>query len=195
MKNKFDLEKEFFNSLKYIKESKKYIYGILGVFVLFMFIGIFIPLPEEFSLQILSYFEALIEKILNYSSGEMIWFLFQNNVIASFLGLFLGLFFGVFSFVNSVMNGFVLGFAIRVSVEKAGLLSLWRIFPHGIFELPALIISLGLGTRLGIYFFKSRKLKNLKEMLIKSIKAFLLVIVPLLVIAAIIEGLLIVLKI
>jgi len=54
--------------------------------------------------------------------------------------------------------------------------------------LPALFISLGLGLRIGTFIFEKDKIKTLKIYLIKSIKVFFFVIIPLLVIAAVIEG-------
>ena len=66
---------------------------------------------------------------------------------------------------------------------KEGIFILWRLLPHGIFEIPAILISTSLGIRLGTDF------KNFKKNLKSAIRVFLLIIVPLLVIAGIIEGL------
>ena len=75
------------------------------------------------------------------------------------------------------------------AVSLEGILTLWKLFPHGIFEIPAVIISLGLGLRLGItLMFKTKKFK--KESF-SSLLVFLLVVTPLLIIAAIIEGFLV----
>jgi len=65
------------------------------------------------------------------------------------------------------------------------------IFPHGVFELPAVFISLGLGVRFGTFMFSKNALSELKHRFIGSIKVFFFVIMPLLVLAAIIEGVLI----
>ena len=65
---------------------------------------------------------------------------------------------------------------------------LWRIFPHGIFELPAVFISLGLGLKLGTFIFQRNKLKAFAEFFWNSLRVFLFIVLPLLIIAAIIEG-------
>jgi len=41
---------------------------------------------------------------------------------------------------------------LSVGIEGYGIL--WRLVPHGIFELPAVFISLGLGIKLGTFIFR-----------------------------------------
>ena len=84
-----------------------------------------------------------------------------------------------------------MGFVAEESVEAAGVLSLWRILPHGVFELTAVFISLGMGLKLGTFIFVGEKIKSFKRFLYESINVFIFVVFPLLVLAAIIEGLLI----
>ena len=78
-----------------------------------------------------------------------------------------------------------------MSINTDGGLSLWKILPHGIFELPAVFIALGIGIKLGMFIFQKKKLESLKNYSINSLRVFLLIILPLLVIAGIIEGTLI----
>lgn len=235
---------KFKESVNYLKSSRKHIYLMIYVFVFFALIGFFVPMPEEITSQLLAYFEQLIEQTKDFGTWEMIGFLFQNNVLASFLGVVGGLSVGLFPLVNAIMNGFVLGFASSLSVTQNGIFSLWRLFPHGIFELPALFISLGIGFNLGSKFleryFKINGLLNqffvilgagiifllfisaltllifdgtiillflilglltyyfikdefLRQEFGKSLRTFLYIVVPLLILAAIIEGTLIVL--
>ena len=90
--------------------------------------------------------------------------------------------------ITSIVNGYILGFVMLKSVQANGALVLWKLLPHGIFELPALFISLGLGVKLGAFIFKKNKIKTLKIYLFESARVFVFVILPLLFIAAIIEG-------
>lgn len=160
--NKKNFEKQegfsFFVKFKetksYLKSSRKYVYLICWIFLLFTFIGFFVPLPKEITSQLIQYFNSLVKQTESFGSVKMIAFLFQNNVFASFLGLLGGILFGIFPLFNGIMNGFVLGFAAKLSVTNNGLFSLWRLFPHGVFELPALFISLGIGLRLGGKFME-----------------------------------------
>ena len=90
--------------------------------------------------------------------------------------------------------GVVIGYVLNRVWQESGIRDIWKILPHGIFELPAVIIALGLGLRLGAYLFgANEKRETFKELAYKSVNTFLMIILPLLVLASIIEGLLIML--
>jgi len=182
------------DSFDLLRDSKKYIYSVIGIFFFFVLIGFFVPIPEEYSRKLLLYFKQLVEQTKDYGAWKMTTFLFQNNVWASFIGFISGVFFGIFPLFNTISNGFVLGFAAKISVAENGIFSLWRLLPHGIFELPALFISLGMGIKLGVVTLFSRDWKKITAYFTKSFRTFMIVVVPLLVVAATIEGLLIVLS-
>lgn len=180
------------HSFEYLKKSKKFILISFLVFLIFSFIGFFINFPEEVSLYFLNYFEELIKETSQLGTFELILFLLSNNMSASFFGLFSGVFFGVFPFFGALLNGFVLGFASNLSVVENGFFSLFSLLPHGVFELPALFISLGLGLKLGWVFLKNFfKGDILKRELKNSFEVFIFIVLPLLALAAIIEGILI----
>ncbi len=125
---------------------------------------------------------------------QLFVFILQNNLITAFFGLLLGVFLGLFPLLLTFLNGYVLGFVANLSVGIGGFSSLWRLVPHGIFELPALIISLGLGLKLGMFVFSKNPKKQLVYDLENSLRVFLFVILPLLIVAGLIEtGLLILL--
>ncbi len=190
MENK-KIQKRFFESLNYVRKCKNYIWAVVGVFFIFSIIGFFIAPPPETRLQILELIKGLIAQIEGMTALELIWFIFANNVQSSFLGLIFGFFLGIFPMMVAVGNGYLLGFVAEMSVSDIGFLSLWRILPHGIFELPAVFIALGMGMRFGTFVFEKKRWKSFKELLGKSLLSFVFVVVPLLIIAAIIEGLLI----
>ena len=190
-----ELHKRYKLCFDYLKESKDFIWIAIGIFFFFALIGFFVPIPENIQNEIISYFRKLILQTQYYGVWEMMQFLFTNNSGATFVGLFSGFLFGVIPFFNTVLNGFVLGFASAFSVSGNGLVSLLRLLPHGIFELPAVFISLGLGFKFGSFLFFKNPQEKFKEFFIKSMNVYFFVILPLLVIAAVIEGLLIVLSI
>lgn len=215
-------------SWEYLKESKNFIYAILIIFFLFVLIGAFVPVSESLEKQILQYIQKLLEMTEGMSMGGLISFIFLNNFQSSFFAMIFGTAFGIFSIVVSVLNGYLLGFVSSITVYEAGISVLWRLFPHGIFELPALFISAGLGLKLGLpfvyryfeYYWKRKNTlaliagilflplsiiltlisnKNLRKYqfrdfffkLNNSLRIFIFIIFPLLLIAAIIEGILI----
>lgn len=187
---KFNSVKDVYaDSWKYVKESRRFIWAAAVAFVLAGIVGfIFAPQLKEF-------IEPLLKDILKEAGDlkglDMILFIFINNIKSAFLSMALGIFFGILPFVNTVTNGAILGYVFNAVWGSSGARDFWRILPHGVFELPAIFISLGLGMKLGMFIFSENKLQSLKKRLWKSILAFLLIVIPLLVIAAIIEGLLI----
>jgi len=186
-RNEF-LRRTYKESWEYIKESKNFIYSIITIFLLFTVLGFLLPIPAEIEAKILEFIEQLLKQTEGMTQGELIKFIFWNNIQSSFTGMLFGVVLGVFPVMSALANGYLLGFVASVAAEGSGIFVLWRLFPHGNFELPALFISLGLGLRIGTFIFEKDKIKTLKIYLIKSIKVFFFVIIPLLVIAAVIEG-------
>lgn len=191
MRNKKNLgfiKKNYLLSVNFIKESRVFIYLITGIFFLFTIIGFFIPPPELITDQILEFIRELLTKTQDLSQFGLIKFIFFNNIQSSFFGMMLGVFLGLFPMVFAIINGYVLGFVASASVNSQGILVLRYLLPHGIFELPAIFISLGLGLKIMTFIFEKNKLKALKIYTKNSLRAFLFVVIPLLVIAAVIEG-------
>ena len=192
MKNKkFDIKEEYRKSFEYLRNSKNFIYVIVGIFAFFTLFGFFISTPENVSNQILKFLEELFDKTANMGQGELIQFILFNNVQSSFFGMIFGALFGIFSIVTTIANGYLLGFVSAMVVSSEGFGVLWRLAPHGIFELPALFISLGLGLKLGMFFLEKDKAKTFRNYLWNSLRVFLYIIIPLLLVAALIEGTLI----
>jgi len=187
-RKKFDLKREYKDSWDYIKESRNFIYSIIGVFFAFALIGFFVPASEDLTKIILEFIEKLLEQTKDMSQLELIRFIFVNNLQSSFFGLIFGVALGIFPVLATVANGYILGFVGKMSFESGGIFVLWRILPHGIFELPAIFISLGLGLKLGSFIFRKEKGKFFRRCFWNSLRVFLFVVIPLLIIAAIIEG-------
>lgn len=172
----------------YIKESKGYIRGAAICFVTWIFIGfIFAD-----SLTFLNHIIAELRQTVMGLRGEALSIaIFKANITSAFFSLFLGLLLGIFSIVNITLNGTLIGYVIHALWIETGFTHLWKLLPHGIFELPALFISWGLGIKLGMFIFTKNPGKELKRRLIQSLKVFLFIVIPLLFVAAIIEGALI----
>ena len=94
----------------------------------------------------------------------------------------------MFPIFNAFFNGTLLGYVYSKAIVFEGYLVIWRLFPHGILELPAVFISLGLGVHLGAALFGKNKRETLITRSKKSLRVFLSVIVPLLILAALIES-------
>ena len=189
---KFSLKEEYLKNWDFLKESKKFIYFVVLFFIIFFFIGFFLPAPESLNKWILEFVSGLLEKTENMGFLELFGFILLNNMQSGFFSMMLGSFFGILPLLSIIANGYLVGFVSSMAVQEAGFNSLWRLFPHGIFELPAVFISFGLGIKFGTFIFKKNKKDGFKEYLINCLRVFIFVIIPLLIIAAIIESSLII---
>ena len=189
--NKF-VYSNFKLSLDYVKKIKNYIWFS---FILFFGIGILgYIFPVFFEEEILVMIAELIKETEGLGTLGLIRFIFINNVKSGFFAMVFGIFLGIIPLIVTIMNGYVLGFVASKTVAIGGVLVLWRLLPHGIFEIPAIMISVGLGLKLGLFLFisKNKTWKEYKKWIIDSFRTFVFIVVPLLVIAGIIEGILIV---
>ncbi|MDP2946676.1 MAG: stage II sporulation protein M [Nanoarchaeota archaeon] len=173
----------------FLGELKWYFVFSIEIFCLFFLIGFIFPV--FFREQLISLISDLASSIEGKSTIGIILYIFLNNVQASLLSFILGIGLAVFPFITLVFNGYLLGFIGKEVVIREGFFSLWRIFPHGIFELPAIFFSTGIGLKIGIEIFTKKK--SMKYNYTEGVRFFLFVVIPLLIVAAIIEGMLIML--
>ncbi len=182
------VQKPYARGAKYLQESANYIYLVIVLFFLFGIFAFFFSSSFTFLDEVL---RRILEQTKDLSTPALIDFIFFNNLQVSFSGLFLGFFLGIFPLINVISNGAVLGYVFAKLAEISRLGEFWRIFPHGIFELPAVFISLALGIKLGMFIFAEDKLSELKRRARESLIVFVFYVAPLLIIAAVIEGVLI----
>lgn len=121
-------------------------------------------------------------------------FALSQNVRVILLAMFIGIFtFGVMGLFFTVLPFGILGL-IMGNIVKAGLDPLpfiMAIIPHGVAEIPAIIIAGGAALQLGAIITRPPRETTVMEawirMLADAIKLFVAVILPLLIIAAILE--------
>lgn len=85
--------------------------------------------------------------------------IFLNNAIKSIFVMYLGALFGILPFFFLVVNGMVVGFLLQRVAEVHGggyvfELVVKGLLPHGILEIPAIIIACAYGLRFGVLAFK-----------------------------------------
>ncbi|AWW27357.1 MULTISPECIES: stage II sporulation protein M [Acetobacterium] len=146
-----------------------------------------------------SYFKELQslfnqKEFLN-STGVELWFgIFFNNVIASGISILLGmipfLFLPMFSLAS---NAIVIGLigAVYQTNGFGWFVFLVGILPHGIIEIPALILGVTLGVNICFKLVKAilkRSIKGeLKQAFIGCLRIYVLWVIPLFFVAAFIE--------
>ncbi len=182
------LRKQFGKAFAYLRESRNYICAIALVFVC----GLFIGFAYSDSFKFLDEFlKQLVSQIKGLNLMDTILFIFRNNMTSAFFGLFLGIVLGIFPLLNVISNGIILGYVMKVVWLDSGVSEFWRILPHGVFELPAVFISLALGLKLGMSIFSKKSRKEFFSRIKNSFIIFVIVVLPLLLVAATIEGILI----
>ena len=197
-KQGFSFGNEIESAWRYLRESDNCVAVVAGFFVLFFMFGFVFPYvaPAEILDPVLEEVRKLIEEIIRETEGKGLvdlWgFIFWNNSLIAFVSIVFGFLLGVVPVFLLLSNGFMIGLISSLVVAEAGFLSLWRLFPHGIFEIPAIIISFAVGIRFGAFILRENRWREFKLRLLGSLRVFFFVVVPLLVIAAIIESLLIV---
>lgn len=173
---------------RYLAESRYYVYITA---LLFLFFGIFGFIFSEKLTFLNEIIRELVSKASMLNGLDVGLYIFANNTQSALIGLISGLLFGIFPFFNIVLNGTVIGYVIAIVSRESSFLEIWKLLPHGIFELPAIFISLGLGLKLGAFVFAARPWTTLKQRLYYSMLVFLFFVLPLMAVAAIIEGYLI----
>ena len=129
--------------------------------------------------------------LADLSPLEIFLVIFLNNAIKALLVIIFGLLIVIpAGFV--AYNGWVLGIVICEEARTSGYLFVVAgILPHGIIELPMIVVSAALGTRLGVMAFLRMKgtisNKDILSEIKRSVNFYLRWILPLLFIAALIE--------
>ena len=175
---------------KFLNESRWHVVFALGIFMLIFLVGFVFPI--FFREQMFSLLREMVVLFEGKEAFEMIVLIFLNNMKASLFSIVLGISFGILTLVTLVYNAYLVGFVSRLFADIEGIGVLWQLAPHGIFELPAIILSMGFGLKIGTDLFRKDVWKILKHNFKESMRFFAFVIFPLLLVAGIIEGLLIV---
>lgn len=186
---KGDFKKQVKGAFAYLKESRNYVYAIALIFVAGGIMGFFFS--DNFS-----FLDDILRQLIGKVEGLGFWgtllFILQNNLKSALFGIVLGIFMGVFPIMNAISNGIVLGYVAKLVWLESGFMEFWKILPHGIFELPAIFVSLAMGLKLGMFIFSDEKKKEFIERARNGLIIFVFAVIPLLILAAVIESLLII---
>ena len=177
---------------------KEYLKDLTPIFAITIFLFIFSSfmgyyMGEQISPDI---FEDLFSNIPDPADSttlEIFVAILVNNTIASFLFLVSGVLIGIPPLLFIIMNGFIVGWISFTAAKEAGIgLILLTLLPHGIIEIPAISLSAAMGVGIGYKIInKIRREDGLTSYVKDSLSLFVLRIVPLLILAAAIETVLI----
>jgi|SRR3989338_95073 len=166
---------------------------MMSIFLIGVFAGF--TLPSKFKLTILKSANQKFESILSDSNLSDFLKIFLNNSIVGLLLIVLGFTVvlpAAMLFINGLVLGVVADLIVRIGALNLStfLLLSAGLLPHGLIEIPSLIICGIFGTIIGLkLFFRNRIMpkKKFRALLMDVAKVYILVIVPALMLSAFIE--------
>jgi len=170
------------------KFLKPYIYVVCALFLLSAGIGFLTPLQvqQKITKALLIYFSPL------QSSTQLQVFIkiFLNNYISTLLSLLIGLCFGLGPVLFLLINGYAMGNLVAYASSKVSAYTIClAILPHGIFEVPAVLLASSYGLWWGVKNYrKMRHNVSFRETFHLPLKRYLHFVVPLLVVGAFVEA-------
>jgi stage II sporulation protein M len=177
----------------YLKQLYPYLKASLVIFGSGIVVGLMsvTHVPE-----LAGHFESSVVGFVKIFRGlskfELAAAIFLNNALKTLLGIVLGSLFGIIPVIFLLANGIALGVVFSLSAQSRGpWLSLLSILPHGILELPAVFLGTSIGLMVGSHAVKrlfGRAEATSGGELVRGLRFFCTVILPLLLIAALVEA-------
>ena len=164
------------------------------IFVAAFLAGMLVPSSTREELT--KAFQVVADNYRGLSGGKLFFTILLHNVMASIIVLISGVIVGIIPTFAIGANGFLLGVVYRQAAEVAGY---WKaalkVLPHGVFELPALLIAASYGLWLGVMVVRRMRGKEntpLRFHIEHAFRRYFIVVFPLLIVAAGIETALII---
>ncbi len=133
-------------------------------------------------------FEELVQKFEGLGPFAFVVRIFVHNLIASYLAMCFVVLWGIIPMAMAVFNGLILGW-FAGWIESATWMQLAvMLVPHGMFEWPAMFIAFGVGMWRGLGFYFVPDKLSWGQRWKRANLTYLVFVVPLLFVAAIIEG-------
>jgi len=179
------IKKNYGASFKNLREAGSAIFIAVVIFLISIFFGLAHPSWSEVSLSAM---RQLAQDLSGKSIYALIFTIFVKNSLSTTLSIILGPFLGIIPVLGAIINGLLLGSTLSYAEKANKINAMLYLFPHGFFEFPAMFMAWGLGLWQGLWFFQKNRDHSLKERRSKAIRILLIIILPLLLIAATIEG-------
>ena len=171
----------------------RHVISLTAFFVTAFLTGFLVPIPGK--MELLGTLKDSLEPYLTLSPWKMFFFILLNNSVKSFAVLLSGILFGLTPLIAVAANGYILGVAYLLTSGEVGYVQAAKaVLPHGVLEIPAVILTAGYGLWLGVSFAKRIRWRNLVgfgDQVIHAIRMYFKVAFPLFILAALIETFLI----
>ena len=179
------IKKQYIEAFEALREAGKLILVALLLFLGGIIIGLTHPSWAEMDLAFL---KEIARQLYGKSTYAIIGTLFLRNSLAAALSVVLGPLLGIVPVLGALVNGLLVGLTFTYVSEADKIKTLLQLLPHGLFELPAMFMAWGLGIWQGIWVFQKSVKPSFRVRRRKALRILVLIIIPLILIAAVIEG-------
>jgi uncharacterized membrane protein SpoIIM required for sporulation len=131
---------------------------------------------------------SLAGKFAGKSGAVFILSLFAHNLVATYTIMCLLTLWGLLPMVTAIANGLILGWIVVTAGSPSPVDAAVMLVPHGLFEWPAMMIAWGVGLWRGAGYRFSADPGTYVQRWKRSNQLFFLIVLPLLLLAAIVEG-------
>jgi stage II sporulation protein M len=145
--------------------------------------------PEQ-SVQVQQDLFDFIEPFIDSNPFVLLGFIFVNNAVKSLLVIILGVLLGLPSVLFIFVNGYLIGSVIQIIHPQLGYhVLLAGLLPHGIIEIPAILLASGLGIHIGYTVLQhlAGQKSEVRVTLMNGLMIYVRLILPALLLASIIE--------
>jgi len=140
----------------------------------------------------LGFLQDQVEKLLRQFSDktalDFITSIFLHNLLAAYVAMCFITFFGILPLAIALFNGLLIGWFGASLVPVHGPEILFMLLPHGVFEIPAVVIAWGVGIWRGFGYRMTDRGSSSLERWQQAHLVFVAWVLPLLLMAAVIEG-------
>jgi len=166
---------------------RAFLFLMMGLFLIS--VGSGVALGQFLSLDSLAFVRRAFSGLLQLSPIALVLVIFLNNALKSLVALLLGVLFGIAPAIFVTVNGFLIGvLSEQLSREKGVGFTFAALAPHGLLELPAVLISSAIGMNLGYELIRSLRGRGSVGREIRTGLAFFVRwLLPLFLIAAAVE--------
>jgi stage II sporulation protein M len=131
----------------------RYVVFLSAFFFAVFLTGFLAPIPGK--LDLLGTLMEAFEPFLTLPPWKMFFVILLNNSAKTFVALVLGILFGILPLIAVATNGYILGIVYLFVSGKVGYVQAAKsVLPHGVLEIPAVILSAAYGLWLGVTFGK-----------------------------------------
>lgn len=188
--------------IAHLKEMRHYLAFSFVILLAGMVVGATNPALDAFIQGQMSGIQKIAQSIQASNNPTLLFiiFIFFNNALKSILVMYLGMLFGIVPIVFLAINGMMLGYLVTKASEQGGgelfTLIVKGLLPHGIIEIPAIIIACAYGLKFGrimlqgmgaLVLQRSGWAKTFELFTARTFPAIVLIVV-MLIIAAVIES-------